>query len=98
MKCAVRMVVARDSRDALGSSATCGFDVYRLGLSSAANQWINGPNGTHSCVDKQPLFALVRTWHPVLPEMLQDGGQRPRASLISDLAERMLSRSRTVKS
>ena len=33
MKCAVRMVVARDSRDALGSSATCGFDVYRLGLS-----------------------------------------------------------------
>ena len=69
-----------------------------LDLASAANQLINGPNGTRSFEGRQHLCAWVRSWHQGLPEMLREAGQRPRAWPMFDLAARMLSRSRTVKS
>ena len=69
-----------------------------LDLASAANQLINGPNGTRFSEGRQHLCAWVRSWHPGLPEMLREAGQRPRAWPMLDLAARMLSRSRTVKS
>jgi len=59
---------------------------------------ISGLNETHFCADRPRLCAWARSRHQGPQALLRDAGQQSRVSPIVDLSERMLSRSRTVKS